>query len=104
MDRLFAGSAGDRRRFLDRLVLALEPGHAHYASRYEAAMRARNKVLAGENPDAGWLVALEQAMAEHGAALREARARTVLALNVQLSAAPEGEFARASVALDGWAN
>jgi DNA replication and repair protein RecF len=33
MDRLFAGSAGDRRRFLDRLVLALEPGHAHHASR-----------------------------------------------------------------------
>ncbi|MEO6359137.1 MAG: AAA family ATPase, partial [Sphingomicrobium sp.] len=30
MDRLFAGSAGDRRRFLDRLVLALEPGHAHH--------------------------------------------------------------------------
>ena len=42
MDRLFTGSAGERRRFLDRLVLALEPGHAHHASRYEAAMRARN--------------------------------------------------------------
>ena len=46
MDRLFAGSAGERRRFLDRLVLALEPGHAHHSSRYEAAMRARNKLLA----------------------------------------------------------
>jgi DNA replication and repair protein RecF len=46
MDRLFTGSAGDRRRFLDRLVLALEPGHAHHAARYEAAMRARNKLLA----------------------------------------------------------
>ena len=46
MDRLFLGSAGERRRFLDRLVLALEPGHAHHASRYEAAMRARNKLLA----------------------------------------------------------
>ena len=46
MDRLFAGSAGDRRRFLDRLVLALEPGHAHHSARYEAAMRARNKLLA----------------------------------------------------------
>ena len=46
MDRLFADSAGARRRFLDRLVLALEPGHAHHAARYEAAMRARNKLLA----------------------------------------------------------
>ena len=50
MDRLFTGSAGERRRFLDRLVLALEPGHAHHAARYEAAMRARNKLLAEEAP------------------------------------------------------
>src|SRR3954467_15265337 len=54
MDRLFVGPAGDRRRFLDRLVLALEPGHAHYAARYEAAMRARNKLLA-QGGDANWL-------------------------------------------------
>src|SRR5207302_6738732 len=64
MDRLFMGSAGDRRRFLDRLVLALEPGHAHHAARYEAAMRARNKLLAEESPDAAWLSALAGAMAE----------------------------------------
>ena len=48
MDRLFTGSASERRRFLDRLVLALEPDHAHHSSRYEAAMRARNKLLADE--------------------------------------------------------
>src|SRR5213075_1991513 len=46
MDRLFTGSAGERRRFLDRLVLALEPTHAHHSARYDAAMRARNKLLA----------------------------------------------------------
>ena len=74
MDRLFAGSAGDRRRFLDRLVLALEPGHAHHSARYEAAMRARNKLLAEERPDPAWLGSLEAAMAEHGATIAEARA------------------------------
>jgi len=62
MDRLFTGSAADRRRFLDRLVLALEPAHAHHASRYEAAMRARNKLLAGEGWDDAWLASLELAM------------------------------------------
>ncbi len=51
MDRLFTGSAGDRRRFLDRLVLALEPTHAHHSARYEAAMRARNKLLQEERWD-----------------------------------------------------
>ena len=50
MDRLFLGSAGDRRRFLDRLVLALEPSHAHHSSRYEAAMPARTKLLVDEAP------------------------------------------------------
>ena len=60
MDRLFTGSAGDRRRFLDRLVLALEPSHAHHAARYEAAMRARNKLVSEPMAaDPNWLSALE---------------------------------------------
>ena len=72
MDRLFADSAGARRRFLDRLVLALEPAHAHHAARYEAAMRARNKLLAEpDGADPAWLAALEAGMAEHGAAVAE---------------------------------
>ena len=62
MDRLFTGSAGERRRFLDRLVLALEPSHAHHSSRYEAAMRARNKLLGDEGWDEGWLASLEAAI------------------------------------------
>jgi DNA replication and repair protein RecF len=102
MDRLFSGSAGDRRRFLDRLVLALEPTHAHHASRYEAAMRARNKLLADEGWDEAWLASLEVAMAEHGTAIGAARERTVAALDERLGHAPEDEFARASIALEGW--
>ena len=102
MDRLFTGPAGDRRRFLDRLVLALEPGHAHHSSRYEAAMRARNKLLAdpaAADPD--WLAALEAQMAEHGAALGDARRRTVEALGA-MSPAPDDDFPSAVLALEGW--
>lgn len=103
MDRLFTGSAGERRRFLDRLVLALEPSHAHHSSRYEAAMRARNKLLAEDAAaDPSWLAALEEAMAEHGTSIAEARSRTVAALDQRLAAAPEDEFARAQIALEGW--
>jgi DNA replication and repair protein RecF len=101
MDRLFQEGASGRRRFLDRLVLALEPGHAVHAARYEAAMRARNKLLAEERPDADWLTALEARMAEHGAAMREARRMAVAALAEQLAGAPEGPFARAGLALEG---
>jgi DNA replication and repair protein RecF len=102
MDRLFAEGAAARRRFLDRLVLALDPGHAGHSARYEAAMRARNKLLAEQGlRDEAWLAALEARMAEHGAALAEARATTVKALGERLAAAPEGPFARASVALEG---
>ena len=102
MDRLFTGSAGERRRFLDRLVLALEPGHAHHATRYDAAMRARNKLLAEERPDGAWLASLELAMDEHGAAIGAARQRTVAVLDQRLADAPEDQFARASITLEGW--
>jgi DNA replication and repair protein RecF len=103
MDRLFTESAGGRRRFLDRLTLALEPGHAHHAARYEAAMRSRNKLLA-ENPDADpdWLTALESQMAEHGVALSEARTRTVTALTAAMTGLPDDEFPRAELELAGW--
>jgi len=103
MDRLFTEGASGRRRFLDRLVLALESGHGHHAARYEAAMRARNKLLAEpEGADPAWLAALEVGMAEHGAAIAAARARTVTALAERLAEAPEGPFARAGLALEGW--
>jgi DNA replication and repair protein RecF len=103
MDRLFTGPAGERRRFLDRLVLALEPSHAHHAARYEAAMRSRNKLLAEpQSADPAWLDALEAQMAEHGAAIAGARARTVAALDERMSGAPDDQFARASLALEGW--
>jgi len=102
MDRLFTGSAGERRRFLDRLVLALEPTHAHHSSRYEAAMRARNKLLAEERWDEAWLASLEAAMAEHGRAIAESRARAVGALDERLADAPADQFASAAIALEGW--
>jgi DNA replication and repair protein RecF len=103
MDRLFSDSAGNRRRFLDRLTLALEPGHATHAARYEAAMRARNKLLAEpEGADPSWLAALEAGMAEHGAALGEARARTVAALGDALAGQSGDDFPRAQLMLEGW--
>jgi DNA replication and repair protein RecF len=103
MDRLFTDSAGNRRRFLDRLVLALEPSHAHHSARYEAAMRARNKLLAEpDGADPSWLHALEAGMAEHGEPLAGARRRTVEALGDSIAASPDCGFPRAALALDGW--
>ena len=103
MDRLFVEPAGERRRFLDRLTLALSPGHAVHANRYEAAMRARNRLLAEDAPpDREWLSALEAQMAEHGAAIDAARRDTVAALAERLAGQPYGPFARAGLALEGW--
>ena len=103
MDRLFVEPASERRRFLDRLTLALTPGHAHHSTRYEAAMRERNRILAEDGPpDPDWLAALEARMVEHGVALDEARRTAVAALDVRLAAEPEGVFARAGLAIEGW--
>ncbi|MFS0737870.1 DNA replication/repair protein RecF [Sphingomonas sp. 1P06PA] len=100
MDRLFVEGAGGRRRFLDRLTLAWAPDHARHAARYEAAMRARNRLLAEpDGADAGWLAALEAGMAEHGAALAAARAQTLAELDRRLADQPAGPFARAGLAI-----
>ncbi len=102
MDRLFAEPASERRRFLDRLALALVPSHAHHSARYEAAMRERNRLLGTEEPaDPDWLTALEARMAEHGAAIDAARRTTVTQLSERLIAQPEGPFARAGLAIEG---
>lgn len=103
MDRLFVEGPGERRRFLDRLTLALASGHAHHSTRYEAAMRQRNRILSDDaTPDSAWLAALEARMAEHGAAIDAARRETVTALADRLAIQPEGPFARAGLQLDGW--
>ncbi|MBV1691580.1 DNA replication/repair protein RecF [Novosphingobium sp. G106] len=95
MDRLFAEGAGSRRRFLDRLVLALEPAHARNAARLEAALRERNRLLADPaEPDPTWLDAIEVQIAETGAAVAQARARLADQLQLALAALPEAPFAR----------
>ncbi len=102
MDRLFIEGASGRRRFLDRLTLALHPGHASHAARYDAAMRARNKLLGEDGrPDPAWLDALEARMAEHGDEIARARAGTLASLSERLAAAPESPFARPAIAITG---
>jgi DNA replication and repair protein RecF len=94
MDRLFADGSAARRRFLDRLVLALSPQHARHSSRYEKAMQQRNKLLSGTvSADPLWLDALEQQMVESAHAIQSARTGLVDALRDQLQGAPSGPFA-----------
>ena len=95
MDRLFAEGPGARRRFLDRLVLAIEPGHARNAARFDNALRERNRLLSDPAElDASWFAALETQIAEAGALVAQARARLVAALSGALDALPDAPFAR----------
>ncbi len=101
MDRLFADSAGARRRFVDRMTLALEPGHARHAARYEGALRERNRLLGDERePDPAWLDGIEVQLAEHGAELAQARLRTIARLSDALAAVPDEPFARPLLAIE----
>ena len=95
MDRLFVETAGNRRRFLDRLVLALDPRHAQHGNRYEAALRARGKLLADPAAaDPQWLASLEAQLAEHGAAIDAARQTMLASLSAELAGQPDAPFAR----------
>lgn len=99
MDRLFADSGSARRRYMDRLALALDPAHARHAARYEAALRERNRLLADEDePDPRWLDSLELQLAEAGAALAQGRARMVEKLSAALAGLPQAPFARPALA------
>src|SRR5262249_61229281 len=77
MDRLFAGPASERRRFLDRLVLAIDPKMRTPLGRYDRAMRQRNRLFQIREGSPALFAALEEQMAEAGAAIAAARLHAV---------------------------
>ncbi|MBL0372678.1 DNA replication/repair protein RecF [Rhizobium sp. KVB221] len=77
MDGLFTGGASDRRRFIDRLVLSLDPTHGRRASDFERSMKMRNKLLEEGRYDADWIGAIEKQMAGLGVAMKMARSELV---------------------------
>ncbi|MBZ9671199.1 DNA replication/repair protein RecF [Mesorhizobium sp. ES1-3] len=102
MDSLFTGPAADRRRFLDRLVLAIDPGHGQRALDYEKAMRGRNRLLTEGSRDVGWFEAIEMQMAETGVAIAAARAEMVRLLAAMIGRLPDtGPFPQADIGLSG---
>ena len=103
MDGLFTGSAGDRRRFLDRLVLSVDPAHGGRALNYERAMRSRNRLLSEGRTDPTWLDGLEAQMAELGVAMAMARNEVVRLLSDLIeSNAEHSVFPAATVRLEGF--
>ena len=104
MDTLFYGPASERRRFLDRLVLAVDAEHSSRVSALERALRSRNRLLEEPRPDSHWLDAIEHETAELAVAVAALRAETVGRLQAALEARsdPASPFPAAAIALDGW--
>lgn len=100
MDRLFGEGAGGRRRFLDRLVMGLDPGHARRASAYEHSLRERARLMAEGRRDDAWLAALEDTMAREGTGIAAARRAWAARLD-EACRERVGPFPAAAVALDG---
>jgi len=101
MDRLFVEGAGERRRFLDRLVMGFDPAHGTRVNAYERVLRERNRLLADGVMDESWLGGLEEQMAEHGVAIAAARVEALARLRGAIDAASEAHFPRADIALEG---
>ena len=100
MDRLFLDGPSGRRRFLDRLVLGLDPAHASRVSAYEQALRERSHLLRDGPADPAWLAALEEVMAEQGVAVAAGRRDIVQRLD-HVCAEARGPFPRARLTLVG---
>jgi DNA replication and repair protein RecF len=102
MDALFAGAPSERRRFLDRLVLAVDPEHGSRVNALDRSLRSRNRLLEEPRPDAHWLDAVEHETAELAVAVASLRAETVRRLDAVLAQHRESAFPSAEIALDGW--
>jgi DNA replication and repair protein RecF len=104
MDALFNGPASERRRFLDRLVLAVDAEHASRVAALERSLRSRNRLLEEPRPDPQWLDAIEHETAELAVAVAALRVETVGRLQAALGGSrdPVSLFPAAAIALDGW--
>jgi DNA replication and repair protein RecF len=92
MDRLFQEGLSGRRRFLDRLVWALEPGHAREMASHDTAVGSRNRLLAEGRLDRSWLAGLEDSIARHAVAASAARLGLVSRLNAQIESGTAPAF------------
>jgi len=102
MDALFTGPAAERRRFLDRLTLAIDPAHGQRALAYEKAMRGRNRLFAEGSRDRAFFEAIETQMAETGTAIAAARVELVRLLEAMIGRLPsDGPFPQSGIALAG---
>ena len=103
MDALFAGPAGDRRRFIDRLTLGVDPEHGARVSKFEQALRGRNRLLEDGGSDPRWLAAAEQEIAALGVAVASARLETTQRLQALIDStrAEASAFPHAVIALQG---
>ena len=101
MDGLFAGSAGERRRFLDRLALGIDADHGQRVNRFERALRNRNKLLEDGVSDRHWLDATEQEIAALGVAIAAARQETVARLSAIIQERQNGPFPWAQICIEG---
>ena len=99
MDRLFGDSASGRRRFLDRLVATLEPGHAAELAAHDTAVQNRNRLLAAARREPAWLAAVEDAIARHAVAAGAARLLLCRRLNEAARFADDAAFPAAELAL-----
>ena len=104
MDPLFDGPASERRRFLDRLVLAVDAQHSSRVAALERSLRSRNRLLEDTPGDSHWLDAVEHETAEVAVAVAAARVETVKRLSAALDAARDQapEFPQAQIDLHGW--
>jgi DNA replication and repair protein RecF len=102
MDQLFAGPASERRRFLDRLVLAIDAEHGSRVSALERSLRARNRLLEEQRPDPHWLDAVEHETAELAVAVAAQRVETVGRLQGALASRKGDAFPSPAIALNGW--
>jgi DNA replication and repair protein RecF len=102
MDSLFTGAPAERRRFLDRLALAVDAEHSGRVNALERSLRSRNRLLEEARADSQWLDAVEHETAELAVAVASLRVETVRRMAAVLATRDRSPFPPVEIAIDGW--
>jgi DNA replication and repair protein RecF len=101
MGTLFSDASSQRRKFIDRMVAALDSQHAPRLYRYDHYIRERSTLLREGRHDSIWLDQLEKNIAEAGIAIAIARQQFVKSLEISQVDALDSPFPKFNASMSG---
>lgn len=100
MESIFLDSAGDRRKFFDRIIHNFENSHANILNKYEYYIKERMNLLQQNFLDQNFIKIIEEKIAINGLEIAKNRVNIIDKLQGEMNLL-ESEFPKADIFIDG---